>query len=185
MPKGIYSFTSTRPGEHDSRGSQHQGPDGRHNPYSTCHCPNLKFNSIKHKRTRGTPSVSVRHSIAQETPVPMYTGVMLHAHTHKMPLIDWLSHLSISLSNDLVLQLSAQMGNSVCQQFHREQVVFPPTMHGKVFTTVAVDNIDHNSSATSKGILPWDWYLSTSAPLIEYLSTSASLIEVLSLLKDL
>ena len=43
-----------------------------------------------------------------------------------------------------VLQLSDQMGNSVCQQFHREEVVCLPRMYGKVFTTASVDNIDHN-----------------------------------------
>ena len=42
MSKGICSFTSARPGEHDSRGSQHQGPDGRHNLCNTCHCPNIE-----------------------------------------------------------------------------------------------------------------------------------------------
>lgn len=30
-----------------------------------------------------------------------------------------------------------------------EQVVCPPTLRGNVFTTAAVDNIDHNPSATT------------------------------------
>ncbi len=46
----------------------------------------LKFNSIKHKRT--TQSVTVRHSIDQETPVPTYIGLMLYAHTRKRDLVD-------------------------------------------------------------------------------------------------
>ena len=106
----------------------------------------LKFNIIKHKRTRGTSTVSVRHNIAQETPVPTYIGMMLNAHTCKRVLIDRLSHLGISISYDRVFQLSIQLGKSVCQQFHREQVVCPPTTHGKVFTTAAIDNIDHSPS---------------------------------------
>ena len=89
-------------------------------------------------------SVSVRHNIAQETPVPTYTGMMLHAHTCKRALIDRLSQLGISISYDCVLQLSTQMGKSVCQQLHRKQVVCPPATHGQVFTTAAIDNIDHN-----------------------------------------
>jgi hypothetical protein len=108
-----------------------------------------KFNSIKHKRTHDTTSsVTVRHSTTQETPLPTYIGMMLHAHTRKMESVDRLSQLGMSISYDHVLRLSAQMGNSVCQQFHREQVVCPPTMHGKV-TTAAIDNIDHNPSATT------------------------------------
>ena len=40
----------------------------------------LKFNSIKHKRKQATTqSVAVRHSTAQETPLPTYIGLMLHA----------------------------------------------------------------------------------------------------------
>ena len=64
-------------------------------------------------------------------------------------LVDRLSHLGPRISYDRVLQLSAQMGNSVCQQFHRERVVCPPKMLRKECTTAAVDNIDHNSIATT------------------------------------
>ena len=42
----------------------------------------LKFNSIKHRRTQDTTHF-VRHTTTQETPVPTYVGLMLHAHTCK------------------------------------------------------------------------------------------------------
>ena len=74
---------------------------------------------------------------------------MLHAHTHKRELIDKMAHLGLSVSYDRVFQLSTQMGNHICQQFHREQVVCPPQLHSHVFTTAAVDNIDHNPSSTT------------------------------------
>ena len=63
-------------------------------------------------------------------------------------LIDKFFHLGLSISCDRVLRLSAEMGNSVCQRFHMEKVVCPPTLRGEVFTTAAVDNLDHNPSAT-------------------------------------
>ena len=111
----------------------------------------LKFNSKKYNRMHGTiASVTVRHTAAQETPVPTYTEMMLHAHTRKRELVGKLSHLGMSISYDCVLQLSAQIGNSVYQQFHREQVVCSPKMRSKVFTTAAVDNIDHSASATTE-----------------------------------
>ena len=140
----------------------------------------LMFNSIKHKRTRGTSSISVRHNIAQETPVPTYNGMLLHAHTCKRVLLDRLSYLGISISYDHVLQLSTQMGKSVCQQFHREQVVCPPTMCGEVFTTAAIENIDHNpSSTTAKESFHGTGIFSIPLLLVK------ELIEALSLLKDL
>ena len=72
--------------------------------------------------------------------------MMLHAHTRKRELVDSLSLLGMSISYTRVLELSAQMGNGACQQFHREQVVCPPKMRSNVFTTSAIDNIDHNPS---------------------------------------
>ena len=107
----------------------------------------LKFNSVKHKRKKATTD-SVRHNTAQETPVPTYIGLMLHAHTRKKELVDRLHHLGISISYDRVLRLSAQMGNRVCKQFHSDHVVCPPSLRGNIFTTAAIDNIDHNPSST-------------------------------------
>ena len=110
----------------------------------------LKFNSVKHKRKQSTSASStVRHRPAQETPVPMYVGMMLHAQTCKRELVDRLSQLGISISYDRVLHLTTQMGNSIGQQFRLEQVVCPPKMRGAVFTTAGIDNIDHNPSATT------------------------------------
>ena len=82
-------------------------------------------------------------------PVPRYIGLMLHANSRKRELIDRLNHLGLCISCDRVLRLSAQMGNSVCELFQRENVVCPPSLHGRVFTTAAVDNIDHNPGSTT------------------------------------
>ena len=44
------------------------------------------------------------------------------------------------------------MGNNVCARYEDEGVVCPPKLKKRVFTTAAVDNIDHNpSSATAQG----------------------------------
>ena len=109
----------------------------------------LKYNSVKHMRKQADTSSAVRHSSAQETPLPIYIGLLLHAQTHKRDLVDRLFNLGLSISYDRVLRLSAEMGNSVCQRFHMEQVVCPPMLKGSVFTTAAVDNLDHNPSATT------------------------------------
>ena len=74
---------------------------------------------------------------------------MLQAETRKRGLVDKLFSLGLSISCYRILRLSAQMGNSVCQLYRIEQVVCPPTLHSNVFTTAAVENIDHNQSATT------------------------------------
>ena len=138
----------------------------------------LKFNSVKHKRAPDTAAF-VRHSTAQETPVPLYVGLMLHAHTRKKELVDKMAHLGLSVSYDRVFQISTQMGNHVCQQFHREQVVCPPQLRSHVFTTAAVDNIDHNPSSTTAR----DSFHGTAISLIQHPSfvgegTDRSLLSV-------
>ena len=57
--------------------------------------------------------------------------------------------MGISVSYDRVLSLSTQLGNSACHLYHQEQVVCPPKMRGRVFTTATVDSIDHNPSSTT------------------------------------
>ena len=110
----------------------------------------LKFDCIKHNRAHPTTGlVTARHSAVQETTVPTYVDMMLHAHTRKRELVDRLSHVGMSISYTRVLELSAQMGNSACQQFHREQVVYSPTVGSNIFTTSSTDNIDHNPSTTT------------------------------------
>ena len=112
----------------------------------------VKFNSVKHTRTphsTNASTCSVRHQSSQETPLPIYMGLMLHTHTRKKKLIEKLSCFGLSISYDRVLRLSAQLGDTVCYQYHREQVVCPPKLRGSVFTTAAIDNIDHNCTSTT------------------------------------
>ena len=97
----------------------------------------LKFNAVHHRRKGRT--MIVRHSLAQEIPVPIYVGLQLHAHTRKRELIDNLCGVGMSISYDRVLQLSTDTGNTVCKMYELENIVCPPTLHGILFTTAAVD----------------------------------------------
>lgn len=64
-------------------------------------------------------------------------------------LADKLYNLGLSISYDRVLELST---DSVCVHFESEGVVCPPKLLKGVFTTAAMDNIDHNqSSVTAQG----------------------------------
>ena len=109
----------------------------------------LKFNSVKYARKQTAFSPSVRHSSEQETPLPVCIGLILHAKTRKRNLVDKLSNLGLCISYDRVLSLSAEIGNNVCQRYHMEQVVCPPALKQGVLAISAVDNIDHNTSATT------------------------------------
>ena len=103
----------------------------------------IAFNTIKRKQTHE------HHTRSSETPLSIYLGLLLHAHTRKKELVDKLSHLGLCISYDRVLRLSADLANSVCRRFEQEQVVCPPKLRTNLFTTAAVDNIDHNPSSTT------------------------------------
>ncbi|KAK3104423.1 hypothetical protein FSP39_001776 [Pinctada imbricata] len=111
----------------------------------------LQYNSIVKCRKEHT---STYHSSNREPPLPVYIGILLHAQTRKRGLIDKLNSLGISISYSRVMDISTAMGNSICERFHVENVVCPAQLRHDLFTTAAVDNIDHNpSSTTAQGSL--------------------------------
>ena len=59
------------------------------------------------------------------------------------------STFGICASYDRVLRFSTDLANAVCDRFHNENVVVPSNFNSGVFTTAAVDNIDHNPSSTT------------------------------------
>ncbi|KAI4830181.1 hypothetical protein KUCAC02_001831 [Chaenocephalus aceratus] len=108
------------------------------------------FNSVKHARNVDSPS-SARHSRSQEIPLPLYLSLKIHAVTRSRRLVDTLFNLGLCVSYDRLLQLTSDIANGVCQSFRVEDVVCPPKLRHGLFTTGAVDNIDHiPSSATAK-----------------------------------
>ncbi|KAK1895105.1 Coiled-coil domain containing protein 25 [Dissostichus eleginoides] len=110
----------------------------------------MVFNSVKHARNVDSPH-SARHSRSQETPLPIYLSLKIHAVTQSRRLVDTLFNLGLCVSYDRLLQLTSDIANGVCQSFRVEDVVCPPKLRHGLFTTGAVDNIDHNpSSATAK-----------------------------------
>ena len=77
---------------------------------------------------------------------------MIHGNTRKRELVDILFHLGLSVSYDRVLDISNDMAIAAAQQYESDGVVCPLIMRKNLFTTAAVDNLDHNpSSSTSHG----------------------------------
>ncbi|CAL8335924.1 unnamed protein product [Merluccius merluccius] len=74
---------------------------------------------------------------------------MIHTKTRKRELVDRLFDLGLSISYDRVLAISTELGDKICHYYKMEKAVCPPKLKGGLFTTAAVDNIDHNPSSTS------------------------------------
>ena len=55
----------------------------------------------------------------------------------------------VSISYDRVLEISAQLGDATVSKYVEDGVVCPPVLRRGLFTTSAMDNIDHNPTATT------------------------------------
>ena len=73
----------------------------------------------------------------------------MFAKTRKRQLVDMLHENGLSISYTRVLEISAQLGEGVVAQCVEDGVVCPPVVRKKLFTTSAVDNIDHNPTAST------------------------------------
>ena len=130
----------------------------------------LIFNSVKHARDADA-ATTVHHARQRETPLPryMYIALKIHAVTRKRNLIDTLFHWGLCVSCDRLLKVTSDICNGVCEQFRIDGVVCPPKLWRKVFSTVAVNNLDHNlTSATAT-----DSFHGTGISVIQHLTHDA------------
>ena len=106
----------------------------------------LQYNSYVRRRET---SVHTPHSKTRETPLPVYIGLMIHGHTRKRELVDTMFHLGVSIPYDIVLGIATEMAISASRQYETDGAVCPLVLRKHLFTTAAVDNIDHNPSSTT------------------------------------
>ena len=106
----------------------------------------LQYNSYTKRRTGST---GTHHKKNRETPMPLFLGMMIHAHTRKHELVDTLFQLGLSVSYDRVMDISMDMATAAASQYQNDGVVCPLILRNGLFTTAAVDNIDHNPSSNT------------------------------------
>ncbi|KAK3720972.1 hypothetical protein QZH41_006543 [Actinostola sp. cb2023] len=81
-----------------------------------------------------------------------------------------LCQLGMCISYDRVLSISTDIANSVINRYESEEVVCPSKLHKGLFTTAAVDNIDHNPSSTTSH----DSFHGTAISLVQHPTTEES-----------
>jgi hypothetical protein len=109
-------------------------------------CQLIVFNSLRRRKTQ---SLMTRHNKSREPPLPVYMGVFLHNKTRKRELLDTAHEMGVSVSYDRVLEISTDLGTKVCKYYDRLNTVCPPELKRCVFTTSAMDNVNHQTSATT------------------------------------
>ncbi|KXJ11668.1 hypothetical protein AC249_AIPGENE7122 [Exaiptasia diaphana] len=91
-----------------------------------------------------------KHAIhSREPPLPVYVGLNVHTQTRSKKLVDNFYHLGLSVSYSRVDELANSLATSVCDQSKSEGIVCPTNMCFGLFTVGALDNLDHNPSATT------------------------------------
>eukprot|EP00058_Branchiostoma_floridae_P021206 XP_002606696.1 hypothetical protein BRAFLDRAFT_72537 [Branchiostoma floridae] len=90
-----------------------------------------------------------RHSKDRETPFPIYMGMSIYAKTRKKLLVNMLHDHGLGISYDRVLEISAQLGDASINRYIEDGVVCPHALRRGLFTITAMDNIDHNPTATT------------------------------------
>jgi len=73
----------------------------------------------------------------------------VYGETRSKKLVDLLYELGLCISYDRLNTILTQKGIEVCSFYEKEGVVCPPKLVRGVFSTAAVDNLDHNTSSTT------------------------------------
>jgi hypothetical protein len=78
-------------------------------------------------------------------------GLLVHAKTSKKSLVDMLFNEGLSISYKRVEEIQGAVTKQICSQYNEDGIICPQTLIPGLFTTAAIDNIDHNpSSSTAK-----------------------------------
>ena len=104
----------------------------------------VSFNIVQ---KRGDSNSQLCHNAEKETPLSTYIAFLLHSHTRSPTLVDRFYHLGLCISYDRMLTLLTNLGNSICAHFEEDEIVSPASLRFNIFSTFAVDNIDHNPSS--------------------------------------
>ena len=89
-----------------------------------------------------------RHSKDRESAFPVFTGLSVHSKTRKKEIVNTLFEHGLNFSYTRVLEISTQLGEAVVKRYVNIGLVCPPQLRLGVFTVSAVDNCDHNPSAS-------------------------------------
>ena len=84
----------------------------------------IKYNSVKRARDSSSVDITpVRHRSCQETPLPIYVGMMVYATTRKMSVVDKLFHLGLCVSYDRVMNMTKDISTAVSKLYEERKVV--------------------------------------------------------------
>ena len=94
----------------------------------------------------------------------------IHGSTRNKSLVEAFYKLRLCISHDRLLSITTDTANTVIKRYEAENTVCPANLMDELFTTAAVDNIDHNPSSTTAN----DAYHGTAIPLVQHHSNEST-----------
>ena len=83
--------------------------------------------------------------------MPVKIGLMMHVKTRKKGLVKALASEGLCISYKRAEEIQNSIVTQLCAKYIKEDIVCPPALQKELFTTAAIDNIDHDpSSAVAK-----------------------------------
>jgi hypothetical protein len=121
----------------------------------------IRFNMVK---KHAEEVQKKRHAKMDETEFPLFVGLMLHSKTRNKGLITELAQHGVSVPYIRIQSFELALTKQLCATYKERGVVCPPSIQNGLFSTAAIDNIDHNPSSTTAT----DAFHGTSISIFQY-----------------
>ena len=131
--------------------SQHQQVSGNSHAIAVNLSQLIRFNAVKTKRKLGDSHF--RHSKANEPPLPIKTGLMIHSQTRKKSIVNDLAAAGLSVTYNRIQEIQDSIGQQLCEKYEREKIVCPCSLKPDLFIFGAIYNVDHNPNRKPRSLL--------------------------------
>ena len=111
-------------------------------------CQLILFNA-KDNRASLVAGSSQRHLKSREPPLPLYVGLNIHTQTRSRKMLTQMHELGLSISYTRLLEIQDSITSALCKRFKDEDAVCPTQLRTGIYSVGALDNIDHNPTATT------------------------------------
>ena len=83
----------------------------------------IRYNAVKTKRKLGDSHF--RHSKANEPPLPIKTGLMIHSQTRKKSVVNDLEAAGLSVTYNRIQEIQDSIGQQLCEKYERKRLFIP------------------------------------------------------------
>lgn len=112
-------------------------------------CEIITYNTKKNVRSGDQSPAYQRHKNTRNSELLVYVAMKIWSETRNKNIIDQLASLGLCISYSKLSEYKKKIANTACMQYHKDNVVCPLQLPRGLFTTAAIDNIDHNTSSTT------------------------------------